>query len=132
MLVNVMQSQILLSEAEVHQCKWAATVNWNGGQEKNIEIYLFQENRNSDMKTLIRSMGANKSDKAISRVSKASGGVKKIVESFEKQVHLRHRSSLHSHKSSADDEKMICSDLRHLRPFVQVDGRAFESFADIS
>lgn len=132
MLVNVMQSQILLSKAEAHQCKWAATVNWNGGQEKNIEIDLFQENRNNDMKTLIKSMGANKSDKAISRASKASGGVKRIVESFEKQVHLHRRSSLHSHKSSTHDEVMIQADLRNLRPFKQEDGRTFESFANIS
>ena len=132
MLVNIMQSQILLSQAGAHQCKWASTVNWSGGEEKNIEIDLFQENRNKDMKMMIMAMGTNKSEKAIGRASKAAGGVKKIVEAFEKQVSLHHKSSSHLHKSSAEDEKMMMADLRNMRPFKQVEGRKFESFIDIS
>ena len=31
---------------------------------------------------MIKAMGANKSEKAISRASKAAGGVKKIVEAY--------------------------------------------------
>ena len=112
MLTNIMQSKILLSEAEAHKCKWASTVNWSGGDRKNVEIDLFQENRNKDMKAMIKAMAANKSEKAISRASKAVRGVKKIVEAYEKQVPLRRKSSSHhTHKSSAADEKMIMADL---------------------
>ena len=57
MLTNIMQTQILLSEAEAHKCKWASTVNWSGGEGKNVEIDLFQENRNKDMKEMIKAMG---------------------------------------------------------------------------
>jgi len=39
-LVNIIQNEVSLSEAEAHQCKWAATVNWKGGAGKNIEIHL--------------------------------------------------------------------------------------------
>ena len=46
MLTNVMQNEVLLSEAEAHQTKFAATANWHGGYGKNVEIDLFQENRN--------------------------------------------------------------------------------------
>ena len=53
MLVSVIQNEVLLSPAEVHQCKWAALVNWNGGRHKNIEIDLLQESRNSGLKGLI-------------------------------------------------------------------------------
>ena len=31
MFINLLQCQVLLSEAEAHRCKWAATVNWKGG-----------------------------------------------------------------------------------------------------
>ena len=132
MLVSILQSEVLLSQAEAFQCKWAATVNWKGGAGHNIEIDLFQENMNRDMKQLIRSMGANKSEKAISRASKASGGVRKIVESFNEQVNIHRKSSAHSHKSSLEDERVILEDLRALRPFQQVEGRSFDSFNDIS
>ena len=132
MLINIMQTEILLSPAEAHRCMWAATVNWSGGPQKNVEIDLFQEVRNKDMKTMIKSMGANKTEKAIERASKAAGGVKKIVEAFEKQVAIHRRSSQHSHRSSDRDEMMILEDLRSLRPFHQVSGRKFDSFEGIS
>ena len=100
MFINILQCNVLLSEAEAEHCKWAATVNWKGGAGKNIEIDLFQENRNAEMKELIKSMGANKTEKAISRASKASGGVSKVVEAFESQVNITKKSSAHSHRSS--------------------------------
>ncbi len=132
MLSNTLQSGVLLSEAEAHRCKWAATANWKGGHGKNVEIDLFQENRNCEMKKLIKSMGANKTDKAIERASKASGGVTKIVEAFEQQVNIAQKSATHSHKSSIKDEAVIRADLRSLKPFQKQDGRAFESFMNIS
>lgn len=89
MLINILQSDVLLTEAEAHRCKWAATVNWKGGFGRNIEIDLFQENRNCEMKKLIKSMGANKTENAISRASKASGGISKIVEAYDQQVNIR-------------------------------------------
>ena len=61
-----------------------------------------------------------------------SGGVKEIVEAFEKQTCMHRKSSSHSHKSSAGDEKVIMEDLRSLRPFKQVNGREFEYFKGIS
>jgi hypothetical protein len=132
MLINILQCDVLLSEAEAFRCKWAATVNWKGGAGNNIEIDLFQENRNAQMKKLIRSMGANKTEKAITRASKASGGVSKVIESFDGQVGMVKKSSAHSHRSSSDDEKIISKDLRALRPFRKEDGRRYESFSDIS
>ena len=96
MFVNILQCQVLSLEAEAHHCKWAATVNWKGGAGKNIKIDLFQENRNCEMKELINSMGANKTENAISRASKASGGGTIIVEAFESQVCMHQKSSLHS------------------------------------
>ena len=90
-----MQCNVLLSEAEAECCKWAATVNWKGGAAKNIEVDLFQDSRNSEMKKLIKSMGASKTKKAITTASKASGGVSEIVEAFESQVNMGKRSSAH-------------------------------------
>ena len=132
MLVNIMQHQILLSEAQAHQCMWASTVNWCGGYGKNVEIDLFQENRNKDMKSMIKSMGANKSEKAIHRASKAAGGVRQIVDAFEKQVFIHKKSSSHSHKSSSQDEKIVMKDLRSLRPFHQDNERKLDSFKTIT
>ena len=72
MLTNILQCQVHLTEQEAYQCKWATTVNGNGGSHKNIEIDLFQENQNSEMKKMIKAMGGNKSEDAISLASRAA------------------------------------------------------------
>ena len=65
---------MFLSEAEAHQCILSATVNWQGGIGKNNEIDILQENRNRDIKKQIKSMGANKTNAAIERASRSTGG----------------------------------------------------------
>ena len=132
MLVSIVQNEVLLSPRQAHQCKWAALANWNGGKDKNIEIDLLQENRNADLKELIRMMGANKTEKAIGRMSKAVGGVRKIVDVFDEQASIRRKSSAHSHRTSSRDESKILSDLHKLKPFSFVGGRSHTSFVEIS
>ena len=132
MLISTIQNEVLLSAAEAHQCKWAALVNWKGEENKNIEIDLLQENRNKDIKGLIQLMGANKNEKAIQRMSKAAGGVSKIVDVFEDQALIKPKSSVHSHRSSLEDEKKISSDLKKLKPFSHTPGRSHASFTGIS
>ncbi len=63
---------------------------------KTIEINLFQENRNSEMKKLVRAMGANKT---------------------EKQINIHPKSTTHSQKSAINEERAIRANLRSLRPF---------------
>ena len=132
MLVSIVQNEVLLSRAEAHQCKWAALANWNGGRDKNIEIDLLQENRNSDLKELIRTMGANKTAKAIERMSKAAAGVRKVVDVFEDQTFMKPKSSAHSHRSATEDEKKVLCDLQKLKPFSLIPGRSHSSFVGIS
>ena len=132
MLISTLQNQVLLSPAEAHQCKWAALANWKGGKNKNIEIDLLQENRNSDLKGMIRQMGANKTNKAIQRVSKAAGGVRKIIDVFEAQTSIKPKSSAHSHRSATEDEKKMLADLQKLKPFANSPGRYHQTFEGIS
>ena len=84
------------------------------------------------MKSMIKSMGAHKSEKAIQRASKAAGGVRHIIDAFGKQASVHRKSSSHSRKSSGQDEKIVMTDLRRLRPFHQVNERKLESFENIS
>ncbi|KAJ7374424.1 hypothetical protein OS493_007530 [Desmophyllum pertusum] len=131
MLISIIQNEVLLSEAEAHQCIWAATVNWKGGIGKNIEIDLLQENRNRDLKKEIRGMGANKTDKAIDRSSRYIGGERKIIENFDNQVRKAVNYSSHTHRSSSVDEGKILADLREVKPFTCEPNRRFDSFPDI-
>lgn len=131
MLISTVQNEVLLSPREAHQCKWAALANWKGGKDKNIEIDLLQENRNAELKGLIRLMGANKTEKAIGRMSKAVGGIRKVIDVFDEQAVIKPKSSAHSHRSSSQDETKILHDLHKLKPFSPVIGRSHNSFVGI-
>ncbi|KAJ7373246.1 hypothetical protein OS493_012835 [Desmophyllum pertusum] len=127
----VVQNNVFLSEAEAHQCIWASTVNWKGGAGKNIEIDLLQENRNKSIKKAIKSMGPNKTDNAIDKSSRASGGEDKIGENFDVQIHRATQSSSHSHRSTDADESIVMENLRVVKPFAIVPNRMHDSFPDI-
>jgi hypothetical protein len=131
MLISIIQSDVFLSRAESNQIMWAGTVNWKGGDAKNIEIDLLQENRNKDLKGLIKSMGANKTTKAITRASRAAGGVRQIVENFDLNVSLAKKSSTHTHRSSENDVSIVLADLSKLKPFTYSQGRKYKSFPKI-
>ena len=76
-------------------------------------------------------MGANKTDKAIERSSRASGGMRQTVQNFDHQVNRDAHSSSHSNKSSATDEAKVIVDLCLLKPFSFVPNRKHDSFKDI-
>ena len=130
--MNIVQNNVFLSKAEAHQCKWASTANWKGGKGKNIEMDLLQENSNRDIKKHIKGMGANKTQKAIERMSRAVGGLKEIVENFDSQMKIRSKSSSHSHRASTNDEKQIIADLQKLKPFESSSGRKHDAFPHAS
>ena len=133
MFINIIQNEVLLSKQEAQQCIWSATANWPGGKGRNIKIDLLQENRNKDLKNLIKEMGPNKTDKAIYRASRAVGGIQHIVENLNVQTSSNKQSSgSHTHKASVPDELKILKDLRELRPFLIQPGRAHSSFPSIS
>ena len=130
MMVNIAQNEVLLSEQEAHRAIWSQTVNWKGGEGRNIEADLMQENRNNDHKSGIKTMGANKTKKAVERLTKASGGKRKIVENFDEISKVASQSTSHTHRSSERDELLIRQDLRRLRPFKKMPGRCHPSFPE--
>ena len=132
MLISVIQNEVFLSEAEAHHCMWASTANWKGGVAKNIEIDLLQENRNKDIKKAIKAMGPNKTDNAIDRSSRASGGERLTVQNFDHQVGKTNPTSSLSHKSFEIDERIVLRDLHDLKPFDSIPNRKYDSFQDIS
>ena len=80
---------------------------------------------------MIRSMGANKTDKAIVMASRAVGGSKQIVENFDYMVYRDGHSSLHSHASPIKDEEKVSDNLRILKPFSIKPKRKHTSFRNI-
>ena len=64
-------------------------------------------------------------------MSKAAGGVRKVVDMFDGQALIKAKSSAHSHRSTSEDEKKVSNDLRKLKPFSPVLNRCHNSFVGI-
>ena len=77
-------------------------------------------------------MGANKTNKAIDRSSRALGGERQIAENNDQQVNRPVHVSSHSHQSSVLDDKKIVADLRTLKPFDTLPNRKHDSFQEIN
>ena len=131
MFISILQNEVFLTEAQAHQTRWASTANLRGGPH-NLEIDLLQENLNREVKKGIKGMGANKTPKAIERLSRAAGGTMKIVEAVDSALGIKVKSSEHSHKTSIKDENIIISDLVGLKPFDYIESREHDGFPDAS
>ena len=75
-------------------------------------------------------MGANTTKKAVERLTKASGGKRKIFGNFANVSKVAPQSPSHTHKSSEKDEELVRQDLRRLRPFKKTPGRFHPSFTE--
>ena len=63
MMVNVLQNEVLLSEQEAHRAKWSQTVNYKGGESKNVEADLIQENQTMSTKQELKQWGRTRPGK---------------------------------------------------------------------
>jgi hypothetical protein len=132
MLICILQYKVFLTKRQAHQARWASSVNSRGGPGKNIEIDLMQENLNTELRKGIRGTGANKTPKAIERLSKAAWGAAEIIRNFDVAMKIKKPESSRKHKSSEKNENIILADLLQLKPFESIDGRFYEGFPSAS
>ena len=82
-------------------------------------------------KNIVQRMGANKSIDVIQRVSKATNGIKAILENFDEIAGLHKLSARHTTRNSYQDELKMIEDISKVDPFNYMESRHFESFPDI-
>ena len=105
--------------------KWGFSVSWRGGAGNNTEDDMAQELFNGLSKSVVQRMGPNKTFQSISKVCKATNGIKEVTEQFDTSVSI-HQSSV-QHK----DGKEMVEDSVQLDPFQRVPERCHNSFPDI-
>ena len=96
-----------LSPRQSHQLIWSRFINTHGRPGHNIECDLHMEHLNRLCKTAIKSMGANKTEKAIVRASKAIGKTSAIVENFDEVTQVSTSSQKHSTSNISKDRDTI-------------------------
>ena len=74
-----------------------------GGTGRNVDDDLSQEIHNKVTKTMVQRQGANKTIRPISKICRATGGVKDILENFEEETGIHKQSIQHTTRSSYAD-----------------------------
>lgn len=85
----VLKCKYLLSPLQRMRVLEGSYVNINGGQGQNVESDLTQEHSVCNQKMLIKSLGANKSENAIKRVTGAAETISNICEKFDKSLNIK-------------------------------------------
>ena len=131
MFVSIAQVESLLTPRLSEEFKWGYFSNWRGGEGNNIEDDLAQEITNKVSKNIVQRMGPNKTIESISKICKASNGIKEIIENFDEEALIHKTSVHHTIGDPLKDEIEMINDLIQLNPFSHIDGRAHNSFPNI-
>ena len=132
MLTSVAQKELILSPRLAEVVRRERFVNWRGGAGNNMDDDTAIEICNCLTKSMVRDMGANKTEHEINMVPRASVGIKNIISNFDDVSHIVPNSSKHTVRSSYKDELNMTQDLRKIRPFRRASGRQHPSFPTIS
>ncbi|CAB3978210.1 Hypothetical predicted protein [Paramuricea clavata] len=112
LLVNGVMSK---KDAEVFI--WNRSVNNHGGMGMNIPLDLEVEHSNNYVKQGIRNLGANVTESAVTRISRAEKAVRGVINKVDRGLHCAVSSGKHSERSQKSDLEMILKNLQERNIF---------------
>jgi L1 cell adhesion molecule like protein len=102
------QYYLLFPPNIAEQLKWSRFVNVHGLPGANISCDLHMEHLNRLVKVAIEGLGANKSEKAIRRASKALKVASEVTDSYDQEAKVPETSGKHADVSfTGDIEKVV-------------------------
>ena len=114
-LTFLLQHDYLLSERQAHELIWSRFVNTRGFPGCNIPNDLHCEHLNRLCKTAVKGLGANKTEECIQRVLKAIGTMDPLLEQFDRDNMVGHRTSSHKAVSAEKDMGTIVCELTNAK-----------------
>ena len=118
------QINFILSPRLVQQLMWSRFINTRGGKGKNIPCDLHMEHLNRVLKDGIKGLGANKTDKAITRLGKCIDSFNELLTNYDEALQVHHSADFHTVASLDKDVKLIVTELtERVKPFSHSNGR---------
>lgn len=127
----VLQTEHLLSPLQSLRVLEGSFVNTIGGKGKCVESDLVQEHSVCNQKSLIRSLGANKTEKSISRATASADAIAEICSQMDNCLQIKPKSGRHSKTVSVNDQIIVSRELRKIRPFQYIPGRKCQGFSSL-
>ena len=122
------QHTYALSPRLSFQLLWSRCINVHGRQGKNIPADLHMEHLNRLVKDAVKNLGANKTEKAISRVGRALGTIAPVLSKFDEENFLTTPSGMHKIGSYERDATVVVKELSQVNVFTTVSERKHPSF----
>jgi len=121
----ITKTEWALSERDSIEVKLRSFVNTHGKAGHNKAADMQQENNIKSVKTVLKGLGAGKTEAAMVRSSLAAPIIDKTVEMFRKSLGLKPSSSPFEHRKKPDDgDRDVVSELLiDAKPFVITEGR---------
>lgn len=126
------QYQYLLSPREKSQLLYSRFINTHGLPGRNISCDLYMEHLNRLLKDAIKALGANKTPKAIDRVSKCIAPLDELLERFDTIHNYSPQSDCHKNPSATKDITIMLEQLRKADVFHSTHGRKHHAFSNFS
>lgn len=128
----LVHQQCTLSVKEANEEFYGLFVNTKGKVDSHVPVDERMEWVVGLVKSHIKHMHSNKTEKNISTRTRALAGVKDIGRNYDKTTSVIIRAKKHTIPSAAADELAMIEDLRKVRPFRREEGRTLQSFPGIS
>ena len=126
------QCYFLLPPNIAEQLKWSRFVNFYGLPGRNVSCDLHMEHLNRLVKTAIDGLGANKTENAISRASKAMGVIAEIIKSYDSSLKVCEASAIHHDISFKNDLKKISDQFMECDVFNPTKSSRHKSYDDLA
>lgn len=107
-------------------------VNTQGRLDSSIPADLHMEHMVQKTKSMLKSLGSNKTPEIIMKRSKALAGMDAISHQYDTDTSVILRSHRHKLKSAKDDELKMMQDICEVHPFKHTPGRSFEFFKGLT
>ena len=118
----------VLSEREKVKVMMRAFVNPAGKPGRNKPADMQQENNIKAVKSVLRGLGASKTNAAIVRSSKAAPAIDNMALTYQEACGIKARGGLFEHhkKDSSEDASLVKEELQEARPFATQEGRTVD------
>lgn len=111
----ILKTEHTLSPYMACKVRAASCVNMKGKSGKNKAADLHKENQVKYLKTLIRSLGANKTEQSIVSITKAGPVISEISDNFDEMTGAKKLKTTHKEKSRKEDIEIITEYLYKLK-----------------
>ena len=118
----------ILSRRDSERFVWNRGVNTRGGHGNNIPADLEVEHSNKFIKSAIKNLGPNITEKAVKRISKAENGVRNLSEDFDRNLNRVRGCGKRTSSSTDSDLDELIKRAEQVDVFSEQPGRCYEHF----